>query len=79
MPVFLPPSLSDLVPIELHKDNDDGDVTEAEEEAREERESSESSEEEGDELPSGIWSATYFFPQYQYAINLGRSEKIGND
>ena len=53
MPVFLPPSLSDLVPIELHKDNDDGDVTEAEEEAREERESSESIEDE-DEPLSGI-------------------------
>jgi len=58
MPVFLPPSLSDEVPIVLVKDNTDGDVTEyfedQDETAHEVSDSVEADDGRGDESP-GAW------------------------
>ena len=58
MPVFLPPSLSDEVPIVLVKDNTDGDVTEyfedQDEKAEEVSDSVEADDGSGDDLP-GAW------------------------
>lgn len=55
MPVFLPPSLSDEVPIVLVKDNTDGDVTEyfedQDEKAEEVSDSVEADDGSGDDLP----------------------------
>ena len=67
MPVFLPPSLSDEVPIVLVKDNTDGDVTEyfedQDETAHEVSDSVEADDGGGDDLP-GAW--------YSYSLVIFR-------